>query len=515
MYTRFLTASIYGLNAEETWVEVDCDNGLPGVSIVGLANQSVKEAKDRIHSAVTNSGFTFPVRRITVNLTPANKQKNGSHYDLPIALGVLLSDKLIKIKNEETYINGTTAFLGELTLDGRVNQIDGALPMMIGLQKCGVKEIFLPKQNIKEAHLIRNMTIYPVATLKEVVDHICGVNFIEAYKGQEDNLNAEDGITLDFSDIKGQETVKRAAQVAAAGRHGILMIGPPGVGKSMIGKRIPGIMPPLHYDEQLDVTQIYSVAGLLSDRNPMITERPFRAPHHSISPTALIGGGTIPKPGEISLAHKGVLFLDELPEFSVKALDMLRQPLEDGFVSINRVNGNTEYPADFMLVAAMNPCKCGYYGDPIRNCTCTDTDRKKYIGRVSGPLLDRIDIHISLKRIVYDDMVNSNRSGMTTKQLRKGVINAIEMQKKRSGQSDTILWNSNLDNPLIEKYCKLDTECSSIMENAYKKWNLSARAYFRILKVARTIADMDQSEEIREIDILEALSYRMPDVFFS
>lgn len=523
MYTRFLTSSIYGLSGEETWVEVDCDKGLPGISIVGLANQSIKEAKDRIHSAIVNCGFRFPQRKITVNLTPANKQKTGSHYDLPIALGVLNSSGLIHIKNPEINADLCTAFLGELTLDGRVNQIDGALPMIIGLQKKGVKEVFLPEANIREAVLIKNMTIYPITTLLEVVNHLVGTELIEPLNPENTKIGDLVSHKLDFCNIKGQEIVKRAAQVSAAGRHGLLMIGPPGVGKSMIGKCIPSIMPPLSYEEQLEVTQIYSVAGELSATSPLIKERPFRAPHHSISATALIGGGVIPKPGEISLAHKGVLFLDELPEFSVHALDMLRQPLEDGYVSITRVNGNVVFPSSFMLVAAMNPCKCGYYGDPIKPCKCTESERKRYLGRVSGPLLDRIDIHVSLQRPIYDDISSPARTGKSTADLKHGVETAVEMQKHRfklefgtDNKSDNnILWNSSMDSSMINKYCSLNNECNKVMEDVFRKWALSARSFHKILRVARTIADMNESGDIEVNHLLEALSYRMPDQFTS
>jgi len=510
MYTRFLTASLYGLNGEKTWVEVASENGLPNVSIVGLANQSIKEAKERVHAAITNCGFDFPIKRITINLTPANRKKDGSHYDMAIALAILDSCSLINILKKSPYEKGEIAFLGELTLDGNLGAIDGALPMIIGLKKKGVKSIFLPESNLKEALLVRDVEFFPVNNLSEVILHMSGENILKPVLADDTTENIHEETNLDFIDIKGQESVKRASQVAAAGMHGMLMIGPPGVGKSMVGKRIPGILPTLSYEEKLEITQIYSVAGLLNENMPFIQYRPYRAPHHSSSSTALVGGGVKPKPGEISLAHNGVLFLDELPEFSANTIDMLRQPLEDGYVSIVRVNGKTVYPARFMLVAAMNPCKCGYYGDPVKPCTCSQTDRNRYVSKISGPLLDRIDLHISMHRIVYSDML-SETSILSTRKMRESVEIANKMQLERY-KKEVIRYNSQLESSMIEKYCFLDDECTKIMENAYSKLDLSARSYHRILKLARTIADLNQSTNIKEEHLLEALSYRMPDI---
>ena len=513
MYARFLTASLYGLSGEQTWVEAQGENGIPSISIVGLANQAVKEAKDRVHSAITNCELEFPAKKITVNLSPANRRKEGSHYDIAIALAVLNSGGLLLLKDKKKYQDGEIAFLGELSLDGRVNPVDGVLPMVIGLQKSGVKEVVIPKANLSEALLVKDMIIYPVNTLREIINHITGLSLIESFVADGcQNLNNYSDI-LDFSDIKGQETVKRAAQVAASGMHGLLMVGPPGVGKSMIGKRIPGILPPLSYEEQLEVTQIYSVAGLLSTEHPMITMRPFRTPHHSMPAGALIGGGNIPKPGEISLAHNGVLFLDELPEFNAHAIDMLRQPMEDGQVSINRINGKVEFPCRFMLVAAMNPCKCGYFNDPVKPCICTESDRKRYVSRVSGPLLDRMDLHVSLQRVLYERFDSDISSSSDTNTLRNGVMRALDMQKERY-KNIGINYNSQLSPKLIEKYCILDESSKKIISAAFDKWNLSARSYHRILKVSRTIADLSEEENIREEHLLEALSYRMPDSLF-
>ena len=512
MYSRVLSASLYGLSGEETWVEVDVESGLPVFNIVGLANQSIKEAKERIHAAVMNCGFDFESHRITVNLTPANKKKDGSHFDLPIAIALLMSTGQLKPHKGEK--NGpVTAYLGELTLDGRLAPVEGALPMIIGMQKSGVKRVVIPAGNLPEAELVRGMEIIAASTLTQVTEHISGMDIIEPIVA--DGKPCCPAVTdhADFSDIRGQELVKRAAQVAAAGMHGMLMIGSPGVGKSMIGKRIPGIMPPLTYEEQLDVTQIYSVAGLLSEKNPMICERPFRAPHHSMSAAALTGGGSRPLPGEISLAHCGVLFLDELPEFDSHTIDMLRQPMEDGQVSIVRVNGKCSYPARFMLVAAMNPCRCGYYGDAKRQCTCTESDRRRYVGKISGPLLDRFDIHVSMERIDYEDISAFEGGGRTSEELRDEVILASEIQRDRYKDLG-ISSNSQLTPNLIKEYCVLDEDGQQLMRDAFIKWKLSARSYHRILKVARTVADLEGCEQIGRAHLLEALSYRQTDHYF-
>ena len=511
MYSRVLTAGLYGLDCEATWAEVDTSNGLPKFVIVGLANQSVKEASERIHSSVVNCGFDFPPKRVAVNLTPANLKKDGSHYDLAIAVGLLLSTGQIE---DMEHITEYTAFFGELTLDGKIGRVEGLLPMAISLQKEGVKQMVIPSENLEEVMLVKGLVLHPVSSLKEVTDLL-------------EDLSAKapviaDGIARagvrrevpDFADIRGQESVKRAAQVAAAGMHAMLMIGPPGVGKSMIGKRIAGILPPMSYEEQLETTKIYSVAGALDASQPMIFDRPYRSPHHNVSASALIGGGSNPRPGEISLAHGGVLFLDELPEFAPGTLDTLRQPLEDGYVSITRVNGKCRFPSRFMLVAAMNPCRCGYFGDPVRPCSCSESDRKRYVGRVSGPLLDRIDINVALERIPYAEIRNSSTAkSVSSADLREGVERAFAMQKRRYKDLDSD-YNSQLTPQQIRRFCRLDERCETLMEDAFRKWSLSARVYHRILRVARTIADIDCVEDIGEEHILEALSYRLPEKYF-
>ncbi|MBQ4506532.1 MAG: YifB family Mg chelatase-like AAA ATPase [Firmicutes bacterium] len=511
MYSRILSASLYGLSGEKTWAEVDAGRGMPVFSVVGLANRSVREAKDRIHSALINCGFSFKPGRVTVNLSPANRKKDGSHYDLAIALGYLFSSEQIKAEppGEEM------AFIGELSLDGRVCGVEGVLPMLTGLQRGGVKTVMLPGRNLEEARLVKGLFLVPVDSLSQAADWFEGFGGPKPVKADGGApMDAERCELPDFSDIKGQEMVKRAAQVAAAGMHGLLMIGHPGVGKSMVGKRIPGILPPLGYDEQLDVTQVYSAAGQLRNGDSMIRSRPYRAPHHSISHTALIGGGSRPKPGEISLAHTGVLFLDELAEFSAHTLDMLRQPMEDGFVSIDRTYGKFVYPADFMLVAATNPCRCGYYGDPVKQCSCSETDRRRYMSRISGPLLDRIDLHVVMERPVYQDMDIASRQRSTgSKELREGVLRAREIQSERYKELG-ISCNSQLGAGQVAQYCALGGACEELMRTAFSALGLSARAYHRVLRTARTIADIEGCPDIAERHLTEALSYRLPEKYF-
>ena len=517
MYARVLTAGLYGLSGEPTWVEADVENGLPGFFIVGLADQAIREAKERIRSAIRSGGHKFPDKRITINLTPANKKKEGSHFDLPIAAGLLLATENVLCRGDLS----KTAFLGELTLDGRLLPCEGILPMVIGLQKSGIGRVVLPEENGAEAGLVKGMEVVPMQTLEEVSDFIEGGLQMRAFFASGYQPSTGAGFAPDFADIRGQQAVKRAAQVAAAGGHGLLMIGPPGVGKSMVGKRIPGILPPLTYEEQLEVTQIYSVAGELSPQRPFLTERPFRAPHHNMSPAALAGGGPQPKPGEISLSHCGVLFLDELPEFAPAALECLRQPLEDGQITISRAQGRCTYPARFMLVAAMNPCRCGYFGDPVKTCTCNESDRKRYIGKVSGPLLDRIDMHVAVERATYQEMSRKTPDlkapaalpEVSSADLREGVMQAMEMQAVRYAGLP-IANNARLSPKETESFCRLDDPCSKLMEAAFSRYQLSARSYHRILRTARTIADIEASPHIREEHLLEALSYRMPERFF-
>ncbi len=509
MYASVSTASLYGLESREVHVEVDVSSGLPSFTVVGLANQSIREAKERIHSAIDHCGYQFPNKRITVNLSPANRKKEGSHFDLPIAAGLLLSTGQIRPQTDRME---NTALIGELTLDGRLEPVEGVLPLVIGMQKMGVEKVILPKGNCREAESVKGMLLYPAETLLEAGEHLSGFRSIPGVQASGCSACGAQVQAPDFGDIRGQEMVKRAACIAAAGAHGMLMIGPPGVGKTMVGKRIPGIMPRLTDREQLEITQIYSIAGLLDPSSPMIVHRPFRAPHHSLSAAAMTGGGSRPRPGEISLAHHGVLFLDELPEFSRQTLDTLRQPMEEGFVTIARVRDTLTFPARFVLIAAMNPCRCGYYGDPVKPCSCTQTDRLAYMGKVSGPLLDRIDLHVGMERMVYADIdaQGEGKMGKTSGDLRQEVEAACERQAHRY-RSLSIQFNSQLAPNQIGAYCRLDAVCRKLVRDAFARWSLSARAYHRLLRTARTIADLSGREAIEETHILEALSYRIPD----
>lgn len=508
MYARVSTASLYGLESREVHVEVDVSNGLPSFSVVGLANQSIREAKERIHSAIDHCGYQFPNKRITVNLSPANR-KEGSHFDLPIAAGLLISTGQIHLQDHG--LQGV-ALLGELSLDGRLEPVEGVLPLVIGMQKRGVEKVILPKGNCREAESVKGMLLFPVETLLEAGEHLSGFRRIAPVCALGCKPDTSRTNSPDFADIRGQEMVKRAASVAAAGAHGMLMIGPPGVGKTMVGKRIPGIMPLLTDQERLDITQIYSIAGLLDPSKPVVVHRPFRAPHHSLSAAAMTGGGSRPRPGEISLAHHGVLFLDELPEFSRQTLDTLRQPMEEGSVTIARVRDTLTFPARFVLIAAMNPCRCGYYGDPVKPCTCTQTERLNYMGKISGPLLDRIDLHVGMERMVYGDIdaQSSSMPGKSSRELRLEVEAACEIQKRRYA-SDTIRFNAQLAPDQIGLHCRLNNHCRKLVRDAFSRWSLSARAYHRLLRVARTVADLSGSEAIEEPHILEALGYRIPD----
>lgn len=504
MYSKVKTCVLQGLNGYIIEVETDLSRGLPVFHIVGLPDASIKESKERVRTAIKNSGYEFPLSRITVNLAPANLKKEGSQLDLSIAIGILQSSGIIKDNDFED-----TVFLGELSLDGRINHIEGALPMVISMREKNIKRFIVPYDNKEECAVVEDVEIIPVTSLRQVVEYLNGNENIFPYKCEKDTMiDNEENYNIDFSDIKGQEGLKRALEVAAAGGHNILIIGPPGSGKTMAARRLPTILPKLTFEEAIEVTKIYSVAGLLNS-NALIKNRPFRAPHHTSSQVALIGGGRIPKPGEVSLAHNGVLFLDEIPEFKRSVLEVLRQPMEDGIVSISRANASLIYPSKFMLVASMNPCPCGYYGDPYHECTCSQSSIDRYLNKLSSPLLDRIDIHIEVRPVDFSSL-KGNKNAETSKDIRERVNLARDMQLNRY-KNKGIYSNSQLSPRDIKKYCKLTKKAEIIMKNAYKKYRFSARTYNKILKVSRTIADLDMKEKILEQHVLEAIRYRCLD----
>ncbi|MBN2788746.1 MAG: YifB family Mg chelatase-like AAA ATPase [Candidatus Delongbacteria bacterium] len=505
MISKIRSAAVLGLDAFEIEVETHLERGLPGLSIVGLPDTAVKESKDRINAAIKNSAYDFPVKRIIINLAPADIKKEGSSYDLPIAIAILTASDQIENKNINDYI-----FLGELALDGVLRPIKGALPIAILGELKNYKGIILPKENAYEAAVIGGVDILPAESLKQVVNFINGDEKIEPLKiNIEDMFEEFNKWDIDFYEVKGQYHVKRALEIAAAGGHNLIMIGPPGSGKSMLSKRFATILPNMTLPEALETTKIYSVAGLLPHNKALMATRPFRSPHHSISDAALVGGGRIPKPGEISLAHHGVLFLDELPEFKKNVLEVMRQPLEDREVTIARAASTLKFPASFVMVAAMNPCPCGYYGDPSRDCTCGASKIKSYLSKISGPLLDRIDIHIEVPAVKYDELAQKE-DGEKSEDIRKRVIFAREIQLKRYADLD-IFSNASMNQKHIKKYCQLDTASEKILKRAIESLSLSARAYNRILKVSRTIADLDGKTDIEITHVSEAIQYRSLD----
>ena len=499
MLARSFGAALLGIEALPVEVEVDISRGLPGFTLVGLPDGAVKESRERLRAAIRNAGFDFPTQKITVNLAPADVRKEGSGFDLPLAAALLGATGLLSES-----VLAESLFCAELSLDGGLKKVRGILPVALLAKSLGFR-LILAEENAREASLVRGLEIWPVCSLAQMVACLRG----EEVPPPIEELPFEEEETIDdLSEVLGQESAKRALEIAAAGGHNLLFVGPPGAGKTMLARRLPGLLPALSYEESLETTRIYSVAGLLSPERPLVTRRPFRAPHHTISDAGLIGGGVHPRPGEISLAHNGVLFLDELPEFKRHVLEALRQPLEEGQVTIARSSVSVRYPARFQLVASMNPCRCGYYGDPLRPCQCSPQEVRRYRGKISGPLLDRIDLQLEVPAVDYQDLGKGQRAESSLT-VRKRVEKARALQAERYSQPAKL--NAHLSPRETETFCALDSEGKALFERAARRLCLSARAYHRILKLARTIADLAQEEKIRPAHLLEALSYRAFD----
>lgn len=499
------TATAIGINAYEVSVETDVVNSLPAMSIVGLPDASINEARDRVRSAIKNSGYSFPSKKVVVNLAPADLKKIGTSFDLPIAIGILTEEEVLDSEKLKDY-----AFIGELSLDGTIRAVAGVLPLVLGLKEVGIKNVIVPKENAKEAALNVEVNVYGATHLTDVVSHFTETKItptvvdVSAYLNSQTNQN----YPFDFKDVKGQHKAKKALEIAAAGGHNLLMIGSPGSGKTLMAKCFASILPPLELSEALELTKIYSICGLLPTDEPLMVKRPYRSVHHTASANGIIGGGSSPKPGEITLANRGVLFLDEMVEFPRQVLEVLRQPLEDGEIVISRAKHSVKYPAKFMLLGAMNPCPCGFLGDKEKQCTCSDFQINRYLSKLSGPLLDRIDIQVDVPRLTPTELLATTEIEEDSATIRKRVIAARKIQAIRY-KNDNILTNSELTSELIKKYCQLDSKSQELMKIAIVKYQLSGRRYDRVLKLARTIADLANSENIQQIHLMQALQYKM------
>ena len=505
MVNKVTTATVIGLDSYIVDVETDIINSLPAIVIVGLPDAAINEARARVRSAIKNSNYTFPDKKVVINLAPADLKKEGTNFDLPIAVGILIEECVIEPEVIKDY-----AFIGELSLDGALRSVTGVLPLVLGLKNAGLKNVIVPAANAKEAALVDGINVYGAETLSDVVNHFLE-NPLSATKvdvKQYLEKSLEEEFIYDFKDVKGQRKAKKALEIAAAGGHNMLMSGSPGSGKTLMAKCFASILPPLELSEAIELTKIYSISGLLSSDEPLMTKRPFRPVHHTASSNGIIGGGSNPKPGEITLAHRGVLFLDEMVEFPRNVLEVLRQPLEDNEIVISRAKHSIKYPAKFILLGAMNPCPCGYLGDREKQCTCSEYQITRYLAKLSGPLLDRIDLQVEVPRLTSDELLNKSSKEEASAEIRKRVIRARKIQAERY-RDESILTNSELTPKLVKKYCKIDKEGEELFKTAIVKYQLSGRRYDRILKLARTIADLDGSDDIKQQHLMQALQYRV------